>query len=159
MTPTHRSLSTLWRVGVLDSQCPPVLRLFKTYFFHAVIGRGWPATCTDDEWWGRSGRREEGKEAVEEWHHLHWNVTIISSLGLAVYRGDIILFLALPLLWYWTWWGRMFLCVCACSHAWERPTQHFQRKHEWMFIFAPSFTPSTWQQVMSHFEWHPYQLV
>lgn len=82
--------------------------------------------------WGR----EEGEVAVEEWHHLPWNVTIISSLGLAVYRGDIILSLPLPPLFS----ARLnvvrecvCLCACACRREWVCAGNHFS-KEAWVDV-------------------------
>ena len=92
------------------------------------IQRDWPGHLR--WWWGGEGREggQEGERkgggevAVEEWHHLPWNVTIISSLSLAVYRGDIILSLPLPppFLVYVAEGGCLFVCTRAGVRVWER---------------------------------------
>lgn len=91
----------------------------------------WKSPASHLHWgWGDEGgraggeRKGGGEVAVEEWHHLPWNVTIISSLGLAVYRGDIILSLPLPpSVLVCGEGGCLFVCVCTqaclreCSEA------------------------------------------
>lgn len=70
-------------------------------------------------------RKEMGVEvgiAVEEWHHLPWNVTIISSFSLAFKRGDIILSLPLPLVFSSRLCGEG-VCLFVCRKAFSREIQ------------------------------------
>lgn len=123
---THRGYERSVGRGWLGSHRLPIQKLILLCPGFKETG---PATCADDEE-GRGGEgredrrgkeREEGEVAVEEWHHLPWNVTIISSLSLAVYRGDIILSLPLPppFLVYVAEGGCLFVCTRAGVRVWE----------------------------------------
>lgn len=77
------------------------------------LHRGWGGEGRGGRRPGVEGKQEEEEAAVEEWHHLSWNVTIISSLSFSCLQRWHHPIGAPPpsVLSIAVWGGSVFICV------------------------------------------------